>query len=177
MLNISPGCRKREADSVERVRVSGWRSTSKGSRAGPASSLDLLWHLVVPATALALPIAATFERLQSQATADTIGAPFVLATLARGVPRPRIIWRDALKPALRPTIAVYGLVVGALLSGSFAVEVVTSWPGLGELMLNALRARDVYLVAGCAAAGSMFLAFGILISDLALAVIDPRTRE
>ena len=46
-----------------------------------------------------------------------------------------------------------------------------------RVMLNALRARDVYLVAGCAAAGSMFLAFGILISDLALAVIDPRTRE
>ena len=49
--------------------------------------------------------------------------------------------------------SVYGLVVGTLLSGSFAVEMVTSWPGLGRLMLDALRARDVYLVAGCAATG------------------------
>jgi peptide/nickel transport system permease protein len=67
--------------------------------------------------------------------------------------------------------------VGTLLSGSFAVEVVTAWPGLGSLMLDALRTRDVFLVAGCAGAGAVFLAVGNLISDLALAAIDPRTRE
>src|SRR5205823_7500071 len=125
-----------------------------------SGAADLLWHLALPATALALPIAATFERLQSQAMADVVRQPYVIAAQARGVPRSRIIWRDALRAALRPTVAVYGLVVGALLGGSFAVEAVASWPGLGQLMLNALRARDVYLVAGCAAAGSLFLAFG-----------------
>ena len=97
-------------------------------------------------------IAATFERLQAQAMTETLGAPFVLATLARGVPRRRILWRDALRVALRPIASVYGLVAGTLLSGSFAVEITTAWPGLGRLMLDALRARDVYLVAGCAAA-------------------------
>ena len=61
--------------------------------------------------------------------------------------------------------SIYGLVIGTLLSGSFAVEIITTWPGLGSLMLNALRARDVYLVAGCAAAGSVFLAVGTLLSD------------
>jgi len=55
------------------------------------------------------------------------------------------------------------------------VETVTAWPGLGQLMLGALRARDVYLVAGCAAAGSIFLAVGTLMSDVALAIVDPRT--
>ena len=138
---------------------------------------DLASHLIVPAIALALPIAAMFERLQSQAMADVIGQPYVLAALARGVPRSRIVWRDALKAALRPSAATYGVVIGALLSGSFSVEIVTSWPGLGRLMLDALRARDVYLVAGCAAAGSVFLAFGTLISDAALAALDPRARE
>ena len=63
------------------------------------------------------------------------------------------------------------------MSGSFAVETVTAWPGLGQLMLNALRARDVYLVAGCAAAGSIFLALGSLLSDAALAFVDPRVAE
>ena len=139
--------------------------------------LDVLWHLVLPAAALAMPIAAMFERLQSQAMAETLGMPFVRAALARGVPRGRVVWRDALKPALRPVASVYGLVVGSLLSGSFAVEMVTSWPGLGRLMLDALKARDVYLVAGCAAAGSIFLAAGTIISDLALAVVDPRASE
>jgi peptide/nickel transport system permease protein len=138
---------------------------------------DLFAHLIVPATALALPIAAMFERLQSQAMAEVVAQPYVLAALARGVPRWRIVWRDGLKAALRPSAAVYGLVIGALLSGSFSVEMVTSWPGLGRLMLDALRARDVYLVAGCAAAGSVFLAFGTLVSDAALAAVDPRARE
>jgi peptide/nickel transport system permease protein len=153
--------------------VSGIRSA--GQTGGAA--LDLLRHLVVPATALALPLAAMFERLQAQAMRETIDEPFVLAAAARGVPRARIVWRDALKPSLRPVASVYGLVIGALLSGSFAVEVITSWPGLGSLMLDALRARDVYLVAGCAGAGALFLACGTLVSDLALAAVDPRARH
>jgi peptide/nickel transport system permease protein len=140
-------------------------------------ALDLLHHLVVPACALALPLAAVFERLQAQAMGDVIAQPYVTAALARGVGRQRIVWRDGLKPALRPVAAIYGLAIGTLLSGSFAVEVITSWPGLGNLMLQALRARDVYLVAGCAGAGALFVACGTLISDVALAVVDPRARE
>ena len=137
----------------------------------------LLTHMIVPVAALALPLAAMFERLQSQAMSDIAGQPFVVATLARGVPRSRVVWRAALKNALRPIASVYGLVIGTLLSGSFAVEAITAWPGLGQLMLNALRARDVYLVAGCAAAGSIFLAAGTLVSDAALALVDPRTAH
>jgi peptide/nickel transport system permease protein len=139
--------------------------------------VDFVRHLILPAAALAMPLAAMFERLQSQAMAETIDRPFVLAAIARGVPRSRVVWRGALKAALRPVSSIYGLVIGTLLSGSFVVEMITSWPGLGRLMLDALRARDVYLVAGCAAAGSVFLAAGTLLSDVALALVDPRTAE
>jgi peptide/nickel transport system permease protein len=139
-----------------------------------ATGGGLLRHLVVPVAALALPLAAMFERLQSQAMSEVIDQPYMLATRGRGVPMSRAVWRDALKGALGPVAAVYGLVIGTLLSGSFAVETITAWPGLGQLMLAALRARDVYLVAGCAAAGSVFLAIGTLISDAALALVDPR---
>jgi peptide/nickel transport system permease protein len=138
---------------------------------------DVLRHLLVPALAIALPLAAMLERLQAQAMSEVIGEPFVLATLARGVSRRRIVWRGALKPALRPVAAVYGLIIGSLLSGSFVVEVITAWPGLGSLMLSALRTRDVYLVAGCAGAGALFVASGTLLSDVALAIVDPRARE
>jgi peptide/nickel transport system permease protein len=154
--------------------MAGMRSASAPSS---GLTLDLLWHLVVPAAALALPLAAMFERLQAQAMSEVVGEPYILAALARGVPRSRILWRAALKPALRPIAAVYGLVIGTLLSGSFAVEVITAWPGLGRLMLDALRARDVYLVAACAGAGSIFLAAGTLVSDALLAVADPRAVE
>jgi len=152
--------------------IAGMRSATTP---GGGATLDLLHHLVVPSLAIALPLAAMLERLQAQAMSEVIAEPFVLATLARGVPRSRVVWRDALKAALRPVAGVYGLIVGTVLSGSFAVEVITAWPGLGSLMLTALRARDVYLVAGCAAAGAVFLAFGTLVADLALAFVDPRT--
>jgi peptide/nickel transport system permease protein len=132
---------------------------------------------VVPAAAIGLPLAAMLERLQSQAMSEVIGEPFVLATLARGVPRSRVVWRSALKPALRPVAAIYGLIVGSLLSGSFVVEVITAWPGLGSLMLDALRSRDVYVVTGCAGTGALFLACGTLVSDLALGIVDPRASE
>jgi peptide/nickel transport system permease protein len=87
-----------------------------------------------------------------------------------------VLWRVVLKPSLRPVVAVYGVMIGSLLSGSFAVEMVTAWPGLGRLMLDALRARDVYLVAGCAAAGATFLAIATFMADMASALIDPRIR-
>ena len=154
--------------------IAGMRSAS----AAPSGlTLDLIHHLVLPSLAIGLPLAAMLERLQAQAMSDVIGEPFVLAALARGVPRSRVVWRDALKAALRPIAGVYGLIVGTVLSRSFAVEVISAWPGLGALMLQALRARDVYLVAGCAAAGASFLAVGTLAADLALAFVDPRAGE
>ena len=154
--------------------IAGMRSAGAPSE-GPF--VDLLRHLVLPAAALAAPLAAMLERLQSQAMNEVVGEPFVMATLARGVPRARVVWRDALKAALRPIAAVYGLIIGTLLSGSFAVEVISAWPGLGTLMLGALRTRDVYLVAGCAGAGALFLALGTLFSDVALALVDPRASD
>jgi peptide/nickel transport system permease protein len=155
--------------------IAGMRSAD--APPGLAGLADLARHMVVPVLALALPLSAMFERLQSQSMHEVFQAPFVRAAVSRGVPRARIVWRDALRLGIRPIVSIYGLVVGTLLSGSFAVEIVTAWPGLGQLMLEALRARDVYLVAGCAAAGSVFLAAGTLLSDAALAFVDPRVTE
>ncbi|HKB10335.1 MAG TPA: ABC transporter permease [Vicinamibacterales bacterium] len=154
--------------------IAGMRSSTA---VADGAALDLLRHLIVPALAIGLPLAATLERLQAQAMSETIGQPFVLAAAARGLPRARVVWRGALKAALRPVAAMYGLMIGTLLSGSFAVEVITAWPGLGSLMLQALRARDIYLVAGCAGAGALFLALGTMASDVALAIVDPRARD
>lgn len=134
-------------------------------------------YLVLPSLALALPMAAALERLQSQAMREALAEPSVQAARARGCSEARIIWRHALRLSLKPVVALYGVFVGTLLSGSFAVEIVMSWPGLGALMYEALVARDLYLVAGCAAAGAAFLATGVLISDVALAAIDPRIAE
>ena len=71
-------------------------------------------------------------------------------------------------------MAIGGLLAGILLSGSFAVELETSWPGLGRLTFDALLARDVALVAGCGTAGALVVSGGLFASDVLLAVVDPR---
>jgi peptide/nickel transport system permease protein len=136
-----------------------------------------LHHLALPVLAVALPIAAMLERVQSAAMHDTLSQPFVVAARARGIPERRLLWRSALRPAVRPVLALYGIVIGTLLSGSLAVEIVMSWPGLGRLFYEALVSRDIYLVAGCSAAAALVLAVGSAVSDLALAAADPRQRE
>ena len=155
----------------------GMVSSTASDQTWSAWMLDVLRHLPLPVLALALPMAATFERLQSQSMADAVHQPFVLAAIARGVPATRALLRHAWPSSLRPICGVYGLAIGVLLSGSFIVEFVTAWPGLGRLTFEALRARDVYLVAACAASGAAFLALGTMTGDLLLAAADPRVRQ
>ena len=145
----------------------GWLPVS--GMAGPAS-------FVVPTLALALPVAATLERLQSQSIREALQRPSAMAAASRGIPGRRLVWHHAWRQSLGPLLAIYGVIVGSLFSGSFAVEMVTSWPGLGALMKQALMMRDTYLVAGCAAAGAICLAAGVLAADVAHAFADPRAR-
>jgi peptide/nickel transport system permease protein len=155
----------------------GMTSATGAEQTWAAWLADLAAHLPLPALALAIPMAATLERLQSEAIASAAHEPFVAASRARGVDRARSILRHAWPVSLRPVLGLYGVMIGSLFSGSFIVEVVTSWPGLGRLMFDALKARDLFLVAGCAATGAFFLAAGTLVADLLLAYTDPRVRS
>ena len=139
--------------------------------------LDLLWHLPVPVAALALPLAATLERIQSQAIGEALAEPAIVAARARGVSARRALWAHAFRLSAKAPIAVGGAIAGALLSGSFAVELVTSWPGLGRLTYEALVARDVPLVAGCATAGALLVSLALVAADVLLAAADPRSLE
>jgi peptide/nickel transport system permease protein len=151
--------------------------TSGDGATGLARVADVAWHLPLPVLALALPLAATFERLQAQALGEALTEPSIRAARARGVPESWILRRHAWRLSLKPVASIAGLAFGALLSGSFVVELVTAWPGLGRLTFDALRHRDLDLVAGCAAAGTLVLSFGMLAADLVVAWSDPRTRE
>ena len=136
-----------------------------------------LRYLALPVLALGLPVAATLERLQSNAMADALRHPSVRAARARGVPDRRVIWLHALRLSLTPVLAVYGVMMGTLVSGSFVVEYVMTWPGLGRLLYDGLIARDANIIAGCAATGAAFLALGIFLADVALAAADPRVTD
>lgn len=142
----------------------GWLSIEAGSYA-------------VPTLALALPVAAMLERLQSRAMAETLASPDLVAAAARGVPRGRLLWVHAARQSLRPVLGVAGAVVGTLFSGSLAVEMVTSWPGLGRLLFDAVAGRDLFLAAGCALVGALLVAVSNFFADVARALVDPRVRE
>jgi peptide/nickel transport system permease protein len=144
--------------------TTGWLSVTPGS-------------ILLPTLALALPLAATIERLQSQATAEVLGGVDLMAAAARGVPPSRLLWIHAARQSLRPVLGVYGLIIGTLFSGSLAVEWITAWPGLGRLTYDALTNRDLFLVAGCALAGATFIALGNFVADVLRAMLDPRVRD
>lgn len=139
-----------------------------------AGGMISLQHLVLPVIALALPVAAVLERFQSRAIRESLATPAILAARARGVPAARLVWRHALRLSLTPVLGIYGIIIGSLLSGSFVVEYVMTLPGLGRLMYDALLARDANLAAGCVGVGALFLAVGVLVADVALAIVDPR---
>jgi ABC-type dipeptide/oligopeptide/nickel transport system permease component len=136
-----------------------------------------LQSLALPVLALGLPSAATLERLQSRAMADALRHPSIQAARARGIPSTRLVWSHALRLSLTPVLAVYGVIAATLISGSFAVEYVMTWPGLGRLLYDGLIARDANVVAGCAATGAAVLAIGIFFADVALAAVDPRVAD
>lgn len=150
---------------------------TSGGLAGTAWLVDFAWHLPVPVLALALPLAATLERVQSRAMAEAVDRPFVDASRARGLARDRSLRVHAWPVSLTPVLGVYGVLIGALFSGSFIVEMITSWPGLGQLLYTGLMARDVWLVAGCGATGALWLAVGTTLADVVHAVVDPRLRD
>ena len=139
--------------------------------------LPVSGQIALPLLALSLPMAAVIERLQSRATAEALSQPSVMAAAARGVPWSRLVWVHALRPSLGPVLGVYGIIIATLFSGSVAVESISSWPGLGRLMVDGLISRDVFLVAGCTLAGAMLVALGNLAADVLRVVTDPRIRE
>lgn len=133
--------------------------------------------MLVPLASLVIPLAATFERMQSRAFAGVAHEPSLRAALARGIPERRVRWRHAWRLSTPPVAAAGGTVAGAVLSGALAVEVITAWPGLGRLTFDALMARDAPLVAGCALATGVLVSIAALVADAVVAWADPRAGD
>jgi len=137
---------------------------------------DLALHMILPVTALVLSALPLLVRHVRAAVADVLNAPFLLAAAGHGIPRRTLLYRYALPVAANPLISLFGFSIGALLSGSLLIEVVMSWPGLGPLLLEAILARDLYVVVGGILFSTFFLVGGNLLADLLLFWADPRIR-
>jgi peptide/nickel transport system permease protein len=145
-----------------------------------ASSLqtlaDLVRHLALPAVALAVGLTPVLAGHVRSSLADTLHAPFIVAATSRGVPGRRVLFRSALRAAAAPLMALFGLSVASLFSASLLVEVITGWPGLGPLLVEATRSRDVPVVIGVTLCSVLLLAAGNLVTDIGMRLADPRAR-
>jgi peptide/nickel transport system permease protein len=151
---------------------------SVGSESLPffARLWNLARHMFLPAAILILSAQPILVRHVRAAVAESLEEGFIRAAEAHGVPRRRLLWRYGLPAAANPLISLFGFSIGALLSGSLLVEVVTSWPGLGPFLLEAILARDLYVVIGGVLLSTIFLVAGNFVADVALYWADPRIR-
>ncbi|MFH0754688.1 MAG: ABC transporter permease [Candidatus Omnitrophota bacterium] len=162
--------------------VTGWLPLggmeSPGSQDWPwaVRVVDLLRHLVIPATALSLGSIAALQKIMRGNMLEVLGKQYILAARARGLPESRVIYVHALRNAINPLITLLGYEFAALLSGAALMEIVTSWPGLGSLMLTAVRSKDIYLVMASMMMGGVLFVIGNLLADIALAKADPRIK-
>jgi peptide/nickel transport system permease protein len=137
---------------------------------------DLALHMTLPVAALVLSALPLLVRHVRASVADVLHAPFLLAAEGHGIPRLALLFRYALPAAANPLLSLFGFSIGALLSGSLLIEVVMSWPGLGPFLLEAILARDIYIVIGGVLFSTIFLAAGNFLADVLLCWLDPRIR-
>jgi len=137
---------------------------------------DLAWHMALPVAALVLSALPLLIRHVRAAVAELLHAPFLLAAEGHGIPRLTLLYRYALPAAANTLLSLFGFSIGALLSGSLLIEVVMSWPGLGPFLLEAILARDIYVVIGGVLFSTIFLVAGNFLADILLYWLDPRIR-
>jgi peptide/nickel transport system permease protein len=137
---------------------------------------DVAVHLFLPMVALALGTVPVLARHVRSAMVVVLDSSFIEAARGQGIPKWRLVYRHALPAAMNSLISLLGFSIGGLLSMSLLMEVVLSWPGLGPLMLEAILARDVYVVIAVVLLSSIFLVAGNLIADALLYWVDPRIR-
>ena len=148
---------------------------ARDPQTGLAYLVDVLHHLALPAAVLAANELALTTRLVRTGLLEALGADYVRAARAKGLPESRVM-RHALRNVMLPVITVIGSRAGMLLSGAVLVEIVFAWPGLGRLLLSSLLARDYPILLGMFLLMSLAVILANLITDLAYARLDPRIR-
>ncbi len=140
-------------------------------------TIDELKHLVIPTVVLSLASIASLQRLMRGNMLAQLKQQYILAARAKGLPEGQVIYRHALRNAFNPLVTLLGYEFASLLSGAALVEIVCSWPGLGTLMLTAVRAKDLYLVMASMLMGGILLLLGNILADILLVWVDPRIRR
>ena len=142
----------------------------------PVSGRTGWLSLVLPAVTLGTALAGILTRMVRSSVAEELEKHYMMAALARGLRRGSVLRIHALKNASIPVVTIIGLQFGALLTGAIITETIFSWPGLGRLVIQAIRLRDYPLVQGSILAIALTYLVINLITDVVYAMLDPRIR-
>jgi peptide/nickel transport system permease protein len=143
---------------------------------GPSTPLDVAHHLILPAFTLAAPSMTVIARMVRASMLETVGRDYVRTARAKGLVEKSVVARHILKNALIPVISLLGLQVGFLLGGAAIVEVVFSYPGIGNLMVKSIVERDLPVTQGCVLLIASVYVFVNMAADVVQASLDPRIR-
>ena len=141
------------------------------------TTADLLMHLVLPAIVLSLNNMAVFTRYIRANTISQLEEDYVLTAVSKGTNKTKVLFRHVLKNCLLPIITLAGINIAGLVCGSFVVETVFSWPGIGRLAMDAVNARDYPIIMGFTMFSCIILLLGNFLADILYAVADPRIRQ
>jgi peptide/nickel transport system permease protein len=137
---------------------------------------DLLHHLVLPASILAIMNVARNMRYTRFSMLEVLNQDYVVTATAKGLKRWVVINRHALRNALIPVITIIGLSIPGLVVGAVFLETIFNWPGMGKLYYDAIVARDYPVIMGANLMIAIFVLAGNLITDITYALVDPRVR-
>jgi peptide/nickel transport system permease protein len=143
---------------------------------GFAWFLERARYLALPAITYAIYEATRAARLMRAGVVETLGQGYIVTARAKGLSRRAIIWRHVLRNSSLPVVTVMGYAFGVAMGGAVLIETVFSWPGIGLLLIDAIRARDNQTIVGVV----LFISFAVilmnLIVDLLYCALDPRIR-
>jgi peptide/nickel transport system permease protein len=141
---------------------------------GAGGTLDVARHLVLPAGTLALLLLALVVRVTRASMVDELEQDYTTVARAKGVPERRVLFRHALRNALRPVITVLTGYLGLVLTGAVLVETVFVWPGLGRLLYDSVLARDTPMLTGILIFSATLVVLANVLADVLYRVVDPR---
>jgi peptide/nickel transport system permease protein len=139
-----------------------------------AKIFDVAHHLVLPTLTLTLIGFGGLQRLMRGSLLDVLRLDYIKTARAKGLPENRVIYVHALRNAINPLITLLGFELAGLLGGAFITEFFFGLPGLGRLLLDAVRQKDVNLVMAGLTLGTLMLVVGNILADLLLKAVDPR---
>lgn len=143
---------------------------------GETGLVDLIRHLIMPSIVLSVGNVAVFTRYIRSNTISQLEEEYVLTAKAKGVGKRGILYGHVLKNCLLPIITLAGMRFASLVTGSFIVESVFGWPGMGMLGMSAINNRDYPMIMGFTMLSCLLLIIGNLLADLLYCVCDPRIK-